>query len=52
MTRNNLRIAVVDDDVAVRQALMRLLETSSCEVQTFKSARELPARWQRLSQSA
>ncbi len=41
MTRNNLRIAVVDDDVAVRQALMRLLETSSCEVQTFKSAREL-----------
>src|SRR5277367_797611 len=41
MTRNNLRIAVVDDDVAVRKALMRLLETSSCDVQTFESAREL-----------
>jgi FixJ family two-component response regulator len=41
MTRNNLRIAVVDDDIAVRNALMRLLETSSCEVQTFESAGEL-----------
>jgi FixJ family two-component response regulator len=41
MTRKNLRIAVVDDDAAVRNALMRLLETSCCDVQTFDSAREL-----------
>jgi FixJ family two-component response regulator len=41
MTHKSLRIAVVDDDVAVRNALMRLLEASFCEVQTFVSAREL-----------
>jgi FixJ family two-component response regulator len=33
-------IAVVDDDAAVRKALMRLLETASYEVQTFGGARE------------
>jgi FixJ family two-component response regulator len=34
------RIAVVDDDAAVRKALMRLLETASYEVQSFGGARE------------
>lgn len=34
------RIAVVDDDAAVRKALMRLLQTASYEVQTFAGARE------------
>ena len=33
-------IAVVDDDAAVRKALMRLLETASYEVHTFAGARE------------
>jgi FixJ family two-component response regulator len=37
------RIAVVDDDASVRKALMRLLETSSYDVQTFDSACELIA---------
>lgn len=31
-------IAIVDDDASVRKALMRLLETSSYEVQTFETA--------------
>jgi FixJ family two-component response regulator len=35
------RIAVVDDDAAVRKALKRLLETSSYQVQTFETAGEL-----------
>jgi FixJ family two-component response regulator len=34
------RIAVVDDDAAVRKALIRLLETASYEVQSFGGARE------------
>jgi FixJ family two-component response regulator len=32
------RIAVVDDDAAVRKALMRVLETSSYNVQMFETA--------------
>jgi FixJ family two-component response regulator len=36
----NPRIAVVDDDLAVREALTRLLEASSYEVQTFADAIE------------
>ena len=36
----NPQIAVVDDDCAVREALTRLLETSSYEVQTFAGAIE------------
>ena len=34
------RIAVVDDDAAVRKALLRLLETASYDVQTFGGAGE------------
>jgi FixJ family two-component response regulator len=34
------RIAVVDDDAAVRKALLRLLEMASYEVSTFAGARE------------
>ena len=37
------RIAVVDDDAAVRKALKRLLETSSYQVQTYGAASELIA---------
>ena len=37
------RIVVVDDDAAVRKALMRLLEASSYEVETFESASEFIA---------
>jgi FixJ family two-component response regulator len=40
MKNANLRIAVVDDDTSVRNALMRLLETSSYVVQAFACARE------------
>ena len=36
----NPQIAVVDDDYAVREALTRLLETSSYEVWTFADAIE------------
>ena len=43
MSRSKPRIAVVDDDAAVRKALKRLLETSSYEVQTFEAACELIA---------
>jgi FixJ family two-component response regulator len=43
MSKANPRIAVVDDDAAVRKALMRLLEASSYEVQGFDSAGELIA---------
>jgi FixJ family two-component response regulator len=38
MSNPSHRIAVVDDDASVRKALMRLLETSSYEVETFESA--------------
>ena len=41
MLRAIRRIAVVDDDAAVRKALMRLLEISSFDVQGFPSARDL-----------
>ena len=37
------QIAVVDDDCAVREALTRLLETSSYEVQTFAGASQFIA---------
>jgi FixJ family two-component response regulator len=37
------RIAVVDDDAAVRKALKRLLETSSYQVQTYGAASEFIA---------
>jgi FixJ family two-component response regulator len=37
------RIAVVDDDAAVRKALKRLLEISSYQVQTYETAAELIA---------
>jgi FixJ family two-component response regulator len=36
----NARIAVVDDDASVRKALMRVLETSSYNVQMFGTACE------------
>jgi FixJ family two-component response regulator len=41
MNKSNRRIAVVDDDAPVMKALMRLLETSYCDVRGFQSAREL-----------
>jgi FixJ family two-component response regulator len=41
MRKSNRRIAVVDDDASVRKALIRVLETSSYQVQSFKSAHEL-----------
>jgi len=41
MRKSNRRIAVVDDDTPVMKALMRLLETSYCDVRGFQSAREL-----------
>jgi FixJ family two-component response regulator len=41
MARTKSRVAVVDDDAAVRKALKRLLETSSYQVQTFEAACEL-----------
>jgi FixJ family two-component response regulator len=37
------RIAIVDDDAAVRKALMRLLKTSSYDVRTFGRASEFIA---------
>lgn len=40
MAKPNRRIAVVDDDPAVRRALARLLNAASYEVQTFAGARE------------
>jgi FixJ family two-component response regulator len=40
MSKSNPRIAVVDDNASVGNALRRLLETYSYKVQTFKSARE------------
>jgi FixJ family two-component response regulator len=43
MAKLNPRIAIVDDDASVRKALMRLLETSSYDVQTFETAAEFVA---------
>jgi CheY-like chemotaxis protein len=43
MSELKSQIAVVDDDCAVREALTRLLETSSYEVQTFPGASQLIA---------
>ena len=40
MTKSTRRVAIVDDDAAVRKSLMRLLETASYDVQTFETARE------------
>src|SRR5271163_1609743 len=40
MIKPTRRIAVVDDDLAVRKSLGRLLETASYSVQTFESASE------------
>jgi FixJ family two-component response regulator len=34
----NIRIAVVDDDPSVRQALRRLLQSIGCSAETFSSA--------------
>ena len=41
MRKSNRRITVVDDDAPLMKALMRLLETSYCNVRGFQSAREL-----------
>jgi FixJ family two-component response regulator len=41
MAQPKPRIAVVDDDAAVRKALKRLLETSFYRVRTFETACEL-----------
>jgi FixJ family two-component response regulator len=40
MTKASPRVALVDDDAAVRKALARLLSASSFDISTFASARE------------
>ena len=40
MRKAPIRVAIVDDEPAVRTALARLLEASSFEVKTYGSARE------------
>ena len=40
MPRTPIRVAIVDDEPAVRTALARLLEASSFETATYASARE------------
>jgi FixJ family two-component response regulator len=40
MTSSPTRIAIVDDDAAVRKALARLLSASAFDIETYGSARE------------
>jgi len=40
MSKSPIRVAIVDDEPAVRTALARLLDASSFETKTYGSARE------------